>query len=170
MQGALVAGMLVAAFIAVGCSGKATSSDGALPSARSGGSDPGAVTVESNAGIPAAFWQQGAMGDAWYFSVFPRQLGQQSCEIPHGGIAPQGADESRFPGVCSTSIGGLDSDSLAVVPESQRANALRTVVVSETWTGPASQGENKASWVFVVADDWRVLGTRIVGLPPQLWK
>ncbi len=91
-----------------------------------------------------------------YLRVFPSRPGETRCRIPRGGPAPGAMLAAR----CRTEYASATRQSAA-------AGAVR-IVFGERW---APGSANHAEWIVTVRyRDGKILGTRIEGTPPQLWR
>lgn len=125
--------------------------------------------------VPSAFWRSYPVSQWRYAKIFPRQIGKRAAQIDHGGVNSQ-SRYKPYPGSATTELREPDVNDLAVVPEASSLRAWRSVVLMETWKWPSAQVlpnarvTGTASFIFVIDHNGRVLGERVVGDPPQLWK
>lgn len=119
--------------------------------------------------VPQGFWSlKSVQQRAATFRIFPYRTGSMACSIDHGG--PGGPSYTPLHGICTTEVLTRQTY-LETFPKGPRpARIWRAVMLSESWKGPASEGQHTAAWVFLLDDQGRLLHVMVSGLPPQNWR
>lgn len=118
--------------------------------------------------IPQGFWSLTAIRQrSTTFGIFPRAPGTRACEVDHGG--PASPSYTPFQGTCTTEVLTRQRYMERYPKGPKSADISRAVILSETWNGPASDGQHSAAWVFLLDEQGHLLHIIGIGLPPQNW-
>jgi hypothetical protein len=119
--------------------------------------------------LPQGFWSLKVIRQrSTVFRIFPHTPGTRACKVDHGG--PATTSYTPYQGTCTSEVLTRQEylERYPKVPKS--ADISRAVILSETWTGPASEGQHSAAWVFLLDEQGHLLHTMVIGLPPQNWR